>query len=159
MYIIGVIVVMCAAFGFTVSEARTEIICLRAKGMPESTATFSIEAAGQVYNQTNEFVYLGGKVGGLLPLTARAQLARGRTCHLSRGSRLVTCYDGWFGSTSERGGFRMVKHGPRVPAVMTLGAELLMLHVGLLVRVVDGVAGVNLYLLFCIHGRIFRRSA
>ena len=30
--------------------------------MPESTATFSVEAAGQVYNQTNEFVYLGGSV-------------------------------------------------------------------------------------------------
>ena len=43
--------------------ATTEIImCLRAKGMSESTATFSVEAAGQVYNQTNEFVYLGGNV-------------------------------------------------------------------------------------------------
>ena len=42
------------------SEAKTEIMCLRAKGMPESTAIFSVEAAGQVYNQTNEFVYLGG---------------------------------------------------------------------------------------------------
>ena len=30
--------------------------------MPESTATFSVEAAGPVYNQTNEFVYLGGNV-------------------------------------------------------------------------------------------------
>ena len=30
--------------------------------MPESTATFSVEAAGQVHNQTNEFVYLGGSV-------------------------------------------------------------------------------------------------
>ena len=30
--------------------------------MPESTTTFSVEAAGQVYNQTNEFVYLGGNV-------------------------------------------------------------------------------------------------
>ena len=30
--------------------------------MPESIATFSVEAAGQVYNQTNEFVYLGGNV-------------------------------------------------------------------------------------------------
>ena len=58
----GVIVVVCAAFGLTVSEAKTEIMCLRAKGMPESTATFSVEAAGQVYNQTNEFVYLGGNV-------------------------------------------------------------------------------------------------
>ena len=54
-----VIVVVCAAFGLTVSEAKTEIMRLRAKGMPESTATFSVEAAGQVYNQTNEFVYLG----------------------------------------------------------------------------------------------------
>ena len=40
----------------------TGIMCLRAKGMPESSATFSVEAAGQVYNQTNEFVYLGGNV-------------------------------------------------------------------------------------------------
>ena len=53
---------MCAAFGLTVSEAKTEIMCLRTKGMSESTATFSVEAAGQVYNQTNKFVYLGGNV-------------------------------------------------------------------------------------------------
>ena len=58
----GVIVVVCAAFGLTVSEVKTEIMCLRAKEMPESTATFSVEAAGQVYNQTKEFVYLGGNV-------------------------------------------------------------------------------------------------
>ena len=30
--------------------------------MPEPTAIFSVEAAGQVYNQTNEFVYLEGNV-------------------------------------------------------------------------------------------------
>ena len=30
--------------------------------MPESTAIFRVETAGQVYNQTNEFVYLGGNV-------------------------------------------------------------------------------------------------
>ena len=58
----GVIVVVCTAFGLTVSKAKTEIMCLRAKGMPESTATFSVEAAGQVYNQTNEFVSLTGNV-------------------------------------------------------------------------------------------------
>ena len=51
---------MCAAFGLTVSEAKTEIMCLRAKWMPESTAAFSVKAAGHVYNQTNEFVCLGG---------------------------------------------------------------------------------------------------
>ena len=58
----GVIVVVCAAFGLSVSEAKTETMCLRTKGMRESTVTFSVEAAGQVYNQTNEFVYLGGNV-------------------------------------------------------------------------------------------------
>ena len=31
----GVIVVVCAAFGLTLSEAKTEIMCLRARGMPE----------------------------------------------------------------------------------------------------------------------------
>ena len=58
----GVIVVVCAVLGLTVSEAKTEVMCLRTKGMPASTATFSVEEAGQVYNQTNEFVYLGGNV-------------------------------------------------------------------------------------------------
>ena len=58
----GVIVVVCAAVGLTVSEAKTEIMCLRVKGMPESTATFSVEAANQVYSQTKGSVYLGGNV-------------------------------------------------------------------------------------------------
>ena len=44
--IIGGIVAVCAAFSFTVSEAKTEIVCLRAKGMPESTVIFSVKAAG-----------------------------------------------------------------------------------------------------------------
>ena len=60
--VVVVVVVVCAVFGLTVSEAKTEIMCLCAKGMPESTATFSVEAAGQVYNQNNEFVYPGGNV-------------------------------------------------------------------------------------------------
>ena len=69
----GVIVVVCAAFGLTVSEAKTEIICLRAtKGMPGSTTTFSVEAAGQVYNQTNEFVYLGGNANHNADLSMEA---------------------------------------------------------------------------------------
>ena len=66
---IGVIVIVCAASGLTISEAKTEIMCLRAKGMPESTATFSVRAAGQVYNQTNEFVYLGGNVNDITDLS------------------------------------------------------------------------------------------
>ena len=48
--------------GLIISEAKTEIKCLSTKGMPESTAIFSVEAAGQMYHQTNEFVYLGGNV-------------------------------------------------------------------------------------------------
>ena len=46
----GVIMVVCAAFGLTVSEAKTEIMSLRVKGIPESTAIFSVDAAGQGYN-------------------------------------------------------------------------------------------------------------
>ena len=42
----GAIVVVCAAFGLDVSEAKTEITCLRAKRMPESTAILCVEAAG-----------------------------------------------------------------------------------------------------------------
>ena len=59
---LGVIVVVCVVFGLTVSEAKTKILCLRTKGMSEITATFRVEAAGQVYNQTNEFEHLGEKV-------------------------------------------------------------------------------------------------
>ena len=43
----GVIVVVCAAFSLTVSEAKTEIMSVRTKGMPEFTAIFSVEVAGQ----------------------------------------------------------------------------------------------------------------
>ena len=32
-------------------------MCVRMKGMPETTLIFSVEAADQVYNQKNEFVY------------------------------------------------------------------------------------------------------
>ena len=58
----GVIVIVCAVLGLTVSNAKTEIMCLRTKGIPESNAIFGVEAVGQVYNQTKEFVYLGGNV-------------------------------------------------------------------------------------------------
>ena len=36
-----VIVVVFAAFGLTVSEAKAEIMYVRTKGMPESTAPYS----------------------------------------------------------------------------------------------------------------------
>ena len=59
----GVIVVVYAAFGFTVSEAKNKIMCSRTKGMPEATDIVSVEAASQAYNQTKDFLYLG--VGGI----------------------------------------------------------------------------------------------
>ena len=42
----GVIVAVCAAFSLNVMEAKTEIMCLRAKEMPESIATFSVRGNG-----------------------------------------------------------------------------------------------------------------
>ena len=39
------VVVVCTAFDFTVSEAKTKIMCLLTKRMSESTAIFSVEAA------------------------------------------------------------------------------------------------------------------
>ena len=58
----GMIVVVCAAFDLTVSGAKTQIMCLCTEVMPDSTATLRREAADQVYDQTNEFVYLGRNV-------------------------------------------------------------------------------------------------
>ena len=58
------IVVVCAAFGLTVLEAKTEIMCFYTKGMSEFTVIFSVKASGQMYNKTNGFVRLGGGGGG-----------------------------------------------------------------------------------------------
>ena len=55
-----VIVTACAAFGPTVSDAKTEIICRQTKG--GGHVPFTVTAAGQVYKQTVEFVYLGGVI-------------------------------------------------------------------------------------------------
>ena len=74
-----VTMVVCVAFGLTVSETKTESTCLRTKRMPESTVIFSVEATGQVYNQTNEFVYLGGNVNHNADL-----FHRGRPAHTQR---------------------------------------------------------------------------
>ena len=51
-----VVVTACAAFGLTESEAKTEIRRLQTKG--GGHVPFTITAAGQVYEQTIEFVYL-----------------------------------------------------------------------------------------------------
>ena len=50
------IVIVCAVLGLTVLETKTEVMGLRRKGVSKSTAILSVEAAGQVCSQTNEFV-------------------------------------------------------------------------------------------------------
>ena len=88
----GVIVVGCSVFGLTVSEAKTEIICLRAKEMPDATTTFSVEAAGQVYNQTtNEFVCLGGNINHNADLSMRSTRAYATHGAASGGISLNCC--------------------------------------------------------------------
>ena len=71
----GVIMVVCAAFGLIVSEAKTEIMCLRAKDMPEPAAILSVEAMDQVYHQTNEIVYLGGNANHPIEVNGRIRNA------------------------------------------------------------------------------------
>ena len=57
----GVRVVACQEFGQTVSEKKTEAMHLWSHSHTMSNA-LRIEAAGQRYKQTTEFVYLGGAI-------------------------------------------------------------------------------------------------
>ena len=57
----GVIVVTCQEFGLTVSEKKPEAMHLWSHPHTASNA-LRIEAAGQRYKQTTEFVYLGGAI-------------------------------------------------------------------------------------------------
>ena len=57
----GVIVVTCQEFGLTVSEKNTEAMHLWSHPHTASNA-LQIEAAGQRYKHTTEFVYLGGAI-------------------------------------------------------------------------------------------------
>ena len=56
-----IIVVACQEFGLTVSEKKTEAMHLWSHPNTMSNA-LRIEAAGQRYKQTTEFVYLGGAI-------------------------------------------------------------------------------------------------
>ena len=55
-----VIVTACAPFGLTVSDAKTEIMCLQTKG--GGHVPFTVTATGRVYKHAVEFVYLGGAI-------------------------------------------------------------------------------------------------
>ena len=54
------IVRVAGLFGLMVSEPKTEIMCMLAKGM--DTCPFTVNAAGMVFKQTDKFVYLGGTI-------------------------------------------------------------------------------------------------
>ena len=54
------IVAVCALFGLAVLEAKTETMCPITNGM--DSVTFATEAAGQVYKQSTNFLYLGASV-------------------------------------------------------------------------------------------------
>ena len=71
-----------------VSEAKAEITYTRTKGMAESTAISSVEAAGQVYNQTNEFVCLAGNVNDDADLSTEINRRIRNTWYSSRKNTL-----------------------------------------------------------------------
>jgi hypothetical protein len=57
-----VIVTVFEAVGLTVSERKTETMLLRTPGQTSLAPPLVIEAAGQRYRQTNQFLYLGGVI-------------------------------------------------------------------------------------------------
>ena len=79
-----VIVIVFEAAGLTVSENKTEIILLRTLNQVLPTSPLVLEAAGQRYMQTMQFLYLGGLID------ANANI----TPEIKRRIRLVwACYD------------------------------------------------------------------
>ena len=73
-----------------ISEAKTETMYLRAKGIPETTTIFSVEAAGQVHNQTNEFVYLRG-ISATMPTCPSKSTGANATLGPASGSTPSNC--------------------------------------------------------------------
>ena len=65
-----VIVTACAAFGLTVSEAKTKIMCLKPKD--GGNVPFTVTAAGQMHKQTTELCIWAG----LSAQTGRAEVSR-----------------------------------------------------------------------------------
>ena len=51
---------VCQVFALTVSEKKTETMCMPPPRIPRTMVR--IEAAGQIYKQVQYFVYLGGSV-------------------------------------------------------------------------------------------------
>ena len=86
----GVIVVVCAVFGLTVSEAKTEIMCLRAKGMPDSTAIFSVEAAAWCTTRRTSS-YTSGGTSTTMPTCPSRSIGAHATHGAASGSTPSNC--------------------------------------------------------------------
>ena len=70
-----VIVTVFEAAGLTVSEKKTETMLLRTPDQAPRTSPLVIEAAGQRYRQTTQFLYLGGSYRRMRRYYARDQTA------------------------------------------------------------------------------------
>ena len=102
--------VVCAAFGLTVSEAKPEIMCLRAKGMPESTAIFSVEAAGQVWLLLLFLAFSVLVVNPKTLLYTVANPARGLLNREKRKSRATHPFPPFHAARSEKNKIKITRH-------------------------------------------------
>ena len=85
-----VIVTVFEAAGLAVSEKKTEAMLLRTQNQAPQTSPLVIEAAGQKYRQTMQFLYLGGLVvasADLMPeIKRRIRLAIGMLQSVQTGA-------------------------------------------------------------------------
>ena len=84
--------------------AVIEIMCLRTKGVPEASTILSVEAAGQAYNQTNDFVYLRGNANHNADLSNVFDRCAYATHGIASGSTPLNCTTGRALSSSSNSG-------------------------------------------------------
>ena len=82
-----VIATACAAFGLTVYEENTEIICLQTKR--GGKVSFTMDAASQVYKQTMEFVYMGRSTTADRDLSTEMRWRPGRAFNGTRWKSII----------------------------------------------------------------------
>lgn len=79
--IVIVIVTVCTASDLTATEAKTKIMYLRTKGMPDVAVACSVEAAEQVYKQAH-----GSYNAGIMPATTPFYLLTSIGVYGTRGT-------------------------------------------------------------------------
>ena len=84
-----IVVDVCAAFGLTVSERKTEVMCVPPPN--QQAPSVAIEAAGQRYRQVNSFVYLGSMVSHDASMSAEIE-RRVRAAQFRVGKYQVALY-------------------------------------------------------------------